>query len=223
MTNTKAVVFDAYGTLFDVSSIAGACRDLFGADGDRLCALWRSKQLEYTWLRSLMGRYEDFDKVTNDALRHCCTALGLELNGADEEELMRRYDHLDTYPENVAALRALAGYRLMILSNGTPSMLAAVVKNNGLESVFERLISVRRLGVYKPDPRVYLLACDETGLQPDDIAFVSSNYFDIAGAAAFGYRAFWVNRRAEKPDMLGSDASAVLDSLAQLPTILTSE
>jgi 2-haloacid dehalogenase len=136
---------------------------------------------------------------------------------------MQRYDHLCTYPENKDALRSLAGYRLMILSNGTPLMLAAVVKNCGLEGVFERLISVRQLGVYKPDPRVYQLACTAAGLQPEEIAFVSSNYFNIAGAASFGFRTFWINRRGEQPDLLGAGASAVLDSLAQLPDVITTE
>ncbi len=223
MAGLKAVVFDAYGTLFDVSSIAGACRELFGGDGDRLCARWRAKQLEYTWLRSLMGRYEDFDRVTADALSHSCAALGLELSDANGTALMERYNRLETYPENKAALSALADYRLMILSNGNPSMLEAVVASNGLEDVFERLISVRELGVFKPDPRVYELACSAAGLRANEIAFVSSNYFDIAGAAAFGFRTFWVNRRNEEPDVLGVGAAAVLENLGQLPDVLSAE
>lgn len=220
MSAIKAVVFDAYGTLFDVTSIAGACRERFGAMGDQLCTLWRDKQLEYTWLRSLMGRYEDFDRVTAGALRYSCARLGLDIDDAGVKDLMERYNCLDTYPEVNAALAGLAGHRLMILSNGSPSMLSAVVGNNGLSGAFEFLISVAEAGVFKPDPRVYGLACTKTDLDTGEVAFVSSNYFDIAGAAAFGFHTVWVNRGGVCPDELGERAGDVLDNLEQLPALL---
>jgi 2-haloacid dehalogenase len=220
MSSVKAVVFDAYGTLFDVTSIAGACRERFGAEGDRLTALWRDKQLEYTWLRSLMCRYESFRVITADALRYSCGRLGLECDDAWVERMMARYDHLSTYPDVLPALKKLKRNRLAVLSNGTFEMLEAVTENNGLAGTFSALISVEFLKMFKPDPRVYALACRVLGVGAGEIAFVSSNYFDIAGAAAYGFDTYWINRRGDHPDLLGTGVTKNLSSLEQLPACL---
>ena len=217
MKDIKAVVFDAYGTLFDVTSIAGACRDKFGEAGNELCALWRDKQLEYTWLRSLMGRYEDFRQVTADALRYSCGRLALEYDESWVESMMERYDHLETYHDVRPALEKLSGVQLVILSNGTTAMLEAVTASNGLVGIIDKLISVQQVGIFKPDPRVYALACQQTSAAPGEIAFVSSNYFDIAGASSYGLNTYWINRRDATPDILGVEGVTALETLGQLP------
>lgn len=216
----KAVIFDAYGTLFDVHSVAAACEHHFPGQGADLSRLWRSKQLEYTWLRTLMERYADFEHVTADALAHACEALGLTLDDDARRELMEAYRHLTPYPEVPATLDALAGRPRAILSNGSPSMLDAVVANAGLANRLEAVISVDALRVYKPHPCVYALATERLGLRADAIAFVSSNFWDIAGATSFGFRTFWINRSGQKPDELGFRPRAMLSRLDELPAYL---
>jgi len=212
----KAVVFDAYGTLFDVQSVAAACDRLFPGQGHIVSRLWRQKQLEYTWLRSLMDRYADFSRVTQDALEHTCAALALTLDAQGGQALMEAYGHLTLYPDTREALGALADHRLAILSNGAPAALASLVRHAGLSGWFEAVLSADAVRIFKPDPRVYALAVERLGLPAGDVAFVSSNFWDIAGATRFGFRTFWINRSALPPDNLGETPAAVLSSLGEL-------
>jgi 2-haloacid dehalogenase len=216
----KAVVFDAYGTLFDVQSVLAECERLFPGRGAEVSRLWRQKQLEYSWLRSLMDRYAPFDQVTEDALRHACAALGLALDAEGSAALMAAYRRLTPYPEVPGALTALAGRSLAILSNGSPSMLDDVVRNAGLEHHFEAVLSVHPRRVFKPHPSVYQSAVDRLEVSVADVAFVSSNFWDIAGATAFGFRTFWINRAGMAADQLGVAPTGVLHRLDQLPGLL---
>ncbi len=216
----QAVVFDAYGTLFDVHSVVSRCNELFPGRGKELSQLWRSKQLEYTWLRSLMGRYENFESITRAALLYSCQALGLSLSEPGGRTLMQEYFRLETYPEVPAALRSLGDRKLAILSNGSPGMLEAVVSNAGLASVFHAVLSVDELRIFKPHPSVYQLAVDKLGVGKQGIAFVSSNYWDVTGATAFGFRTFWIDRLGAQPDELGYRPAGVLKRLDDLSDAL---
>lgn len=215
--STKALVFDAYGTLFDVHSVIALAERMFPGKGAALSQLWRAKQLEYTWLRSLMGRYEDFSAVTRGALAYACEVLQLPLNGGKSGELMAAYDSLALYPDARDALAGLAGFKLAILSNGSPAMLGPLVTNAGLDRTFAAVISVDAAKIYKPDPRVYRLAPDRLGVAKHEIGFVSSNYWDAAGAKSFGFKVFWINRAGTRPDALGATPDAVLAKLTELP------
>ena len=202
MTKPRAFVFDAYGTLFDVHSVIDAGRAVTG-DPQALSTLWRQKQLEYTWLRSLMGRYEDFWTVTEAALRFSIERIGI---AADEEairRLMNAYLSLATFPEVEPALGAMAGTPLGILSNGSPTMLAAAVRSSGLEGRFTHVLSVDAVRTYKPSRAVYELGTRAFALPAGDILFVSSNGWDVAGAKAFGYRTCWCNRLGAPAENLG--------------------
>ena len=216
----KACVFDAYGTLLDVHSAMARHRVRLGESWDRLSALWRTKQLEYTWLRSLMGRYDDFGRVTEDALDYALESAGIN-DPVLRETLIEDYDKLEPYPEVPETLRALRekGVTTAILSNGSPKMLAAAVRSAGLEDVMDAVVSVDPLRVYKPDPQVYQLAADTLGVAPAEISFQSSNAWDAAGAASFGFQVVWVNRSGQPPERLpfGPDAEvASLDGLVPL-------
>jgi len=219
-TRTCAIVFDAFGTLFDVHSVAARGEQLFPGHGTALSQLWRSKQLEYTWLRSLMQRYENFDTVTEAALRFACKALGLSCSDTARETLLQEYLHLAPYQEVPAALSALGSYRRAILSNGTPGMLQPLLSNNRLEQEFAAVLSVDSLKVYKPDPRVYQSAVEVLGVAKQAIAFVSSNFWDVSGATHFGFRTFWINRSGAPADELGVQPEARLGSLDELPALL---
>jgi len=221
MSEIQAVVFDAYGTLFDVHSVVQCCDRLFPGRGRQLSQLWRSKQLEYTWLRSLMGRYEDFEAVTRAALSYACASLTLELNGAGSQTLMDEYLRLAPYPEAGEALQRLRGRKLAILSNGSPAMLEAVVRNAGLAAFFQAVLSVDEQRTYKPNPSVYRLAPERLGTQAGSIAFVSSNFWDVAGASSFGFRTFWINRFDALPEPLGFPPAGVLRRLDELPAALS--
>ena len=175
-----ALAFDAFGTLFDAHSVIAACNQLFPDKGPALSQLWRTKQLEYTWLRSLTGRYEDFWQVTDSALIFACRSLNLACPPATREKLMSAYLRLDPYPEVAQAVRSLSKYKLAILSNGSPQMFAAVVENSGLKSVFAHVISVDELKIFKPSPRVYELASRHLNVPENGIGFISSNFWDIA-------------------------------------------
>lgn len=216
----QAVVFDAYGTLFDVHSVIRRCERLFPARGESLSQLWRSKQLEYTWLRSLMGRYEDFESVTRAALNYACGSLALALDDPTRQSLMEEYRHLSPYPEVSSALQSLAGRKLAILSNGSPDMLRAVVRNAGFEPLFHAVLSVDLVRVFKPHPRVYQLAVDQLGVPREGIVFVSSNYWDASGATSFGFRTFWINRARAQADALGYAPHCSLKSLDELSQAL---
>lgn len=212
----KALVFDAYGTLFDVSSVVSICNELFPDRGKELSQIWRVKQLEYTWLRSLMGRYEDFWKVTEDALIFACKTLNLLSESSVRDRLMEAYLHLDPYPEVQQALSALSNYSLAILSNGSPRMLKALVESAGLEGIFTHIISADEAGIYKPSPRVYQLAPQKLGIDRGSIGFVSSNSFDVNGAKSFGFWACWVNRLNNTWDEIGFLPDVTVNKLTDL-------
>jgi len=219
----QTLAFDAYGTLFDVHSVISTCNDLFPDKGPALSQLWRAKQLEYTWLRSLMGRYEDFWQVTESALAFACRSLQLDCPPAARQRLMDGYLHLDPFPEVRQALQSLARYKLVILSNGSPRMLAAVVENAGLKDVFADVISVDEVKIFKPSPCVYELASRHLKLPQGAIGFISSNFWDIAGARSFGLWTCWMNRAKAPEEELGFRPDAVIASLADLPRILAAD
>ena len=216
MRPVRGYVFDAYGTLFDVHSVVEAGRAIT-ADPMALSLAWRGKQLEYTWLRSLMGRYEDFWAVTEDALRWAIARLGLSTTEADVQRLMEAYLSLACFPEVVATLSALAGRPRAILSNGAPKMLAAAVASSGLGAHLDHVLSVDAVKTFKPSPAVYALAPERLGIPAADLLFVSSNAWDVAGAKSFGFQVAWCNRGGAPPERLGFAADHVISSLDQLP------
>ena len=212
----KGWVFDAYGTLFDPFSVQRRAEGIFPGHGEALSRLWRSRQLEYTWLRSLMNRYADFEQVTRDALLYACRSLGLRCEAAEQDELMQEYLRLDVYPDVREGLEGLSTRPLVILSNGSPAMLEAVVEHARLTSLFAALLSVDRVKTYKPSPAVYQLAVEALMLSKEEIGFVSSNYWDAAGAAAFGLLTFWLNRSKAIPEELGIVPTTTLTDLRDL-------
>jgi len=218
----SALVFDAYGTLFDVHSVARLAETLFPGKGAALSSAWRAKQLEYTWLRSLMGRYEDFSRVTLSALEWTFESLELQPDDAARRALLDEYRRLATFPEVRAALDALAQVKpLAILSNGHPDMLNAVVDHNGLRGHFRGgVLSVHPAKVFKPDARVYRIAEDQLGVPRTMMGFVSSNGWDAAGAKTFGFQAFWVNRGGAPVERLGVRPDAIVRGLDELVTLL---
>lgn len=216
-----ALVFDAYGTLFDVHSVVALCEELWPGRGAQVSQLWRTKQLEYTWLRSLMGRYEDFAHVTEAGIRYACAALALPFDDAKRGRLMRAYLHLATFPEVKESLGRLRGIELAILSNGAPAMLQDLVTNAGLSGTIPHVLSVDEVHIYKPSPKVYQLAVDRLGVPVKAIGFVSSNGWDAAGAKAFGFRTYWVNRAGAPVDPLGVAPDHVIGSLAELPALVS--
>jgi len=220
VSKLRALVFDAYGTLFDVHSVIRLCEELWPGKGAALSQLWRAKQLEYTWQRSLMRRYRDFSGVTLDGLHYACVALGIALGDSQAKRLREAYLALDAFPEVGDALRKLSGFQLAILSNGSPAMLDAVVRNAGLKGVFAAVISVHPLKIYKPAPEVYRLAVKKLGVPKSAIGFVSSNCWDACGARAFGFRTFWINRTGAPVDELDSPPDHVIGSVADLPGLL---
>ena len=219
MTAPRAYVFDAYGTLFDVHSVVEAGRAVTG-DPLALSALWRQKQLEYTWLRSLMGRYEDFWAVTEQALRFALARLGVSATEAQVQSLMQAYLSLACFPEVRDALAALGGTQLAILSNGSPRMLDAAVRSSELAGVFAHVLSVDAVRIYKPAPAVYELGPRALGVPAGEIVFVSSNAWDIAGAKAFGYRTCWCNRSGAPMEALGVSPDHEVDSLERIADVV---
>jgi 2-haloacid dehalogenase len=217
----KACVFDAYGTLFDVHSAVGKYRKDLGDKADQVSLLWRTKQLEYTWLRSLMGHHADFWQVTRDALDYAFNMHHIDDNVL-RMKLMEAYLNLDCYPEVPKALSALKerGFKLAILSNGTPAMLDAAVKNSGLSELIEENFSVEKVGIFKPDPRVYQIGVDELNVNAEEIVFQSSNAWDASGASAFGFKVAWVNRFDQSPERLPGKPDAEIKNLAELTDLL---
>lgn len=207
------MVFDAYGTLYDVHSVVARCESCWPGKGTQLSQLWRAKQLEYTWQRSLMQRYAPFSTVTREALAYACEALGLELSVAQMEGLMGEYHRLATYPDVAQTLKKL-GKKQAILSNGSPDMLLALVENSGLR--FDAVISVDELRVFKPAPQVYELAVRKLGIRKDKIGFVSSNCWDALGAKSYGFTVYWINRLKAPVDRLGFKPDAILTSLNEI-------
>jgi 2-haloacid dehalogenase len=212
----RGYVFDAYGTLFDVHSVVEAGREIT-ADPAALSVAWRAKQLEYTWLRALMDRYEDFWAVTEAALRHSIRRLGLTASEAQIARLMDAYLSLACFPEVDAALARLEGTPCAILSNGTPRMLAAAVAGSGVGSRLQHVLSVDAVKTYKPAPAVYALGPRAMGVDAGELLFVSSNAWDVAGAKAFGYRVAWCNRIGAPEEALGARPDLVIGALDQLP------
>ena len=213
----RALVFDAYGTLFDPFAVKTRAEELFPGNGAALSQLWRAKQLEYSWLRTLMGRYENFWKITEDALLFACHTLRLSCDEHQRKQLMQVYLTLPAFPEVKPALEKLSHLPLSILSNGTPEMLAPLVAANGMTHYFKNIFSVDALQMYKPRPEVYQHAVSSLGAPKESIGFISSNFWDIAGATSFGFRTFWLNRASVPADELGVTPSAVLSTLTELP------
>ena len=218
LANVRACVFDAYGTLFDFASAAARCPGVPDEKRVALTALWRDKQLQYSWLRTLQGRYVDFAVVTGDALDFALDSLGLA-DASLRERLMALYFTLEAFPDAPPALAALKakGLRLAILSNGSPSMLEAVVEHAGLSGVFERVFSVDAVGAFKTDGRVYRYALDGLGLDAREVCFCSSNGWDAYAASDFGMRVAWINRYGQRPERLPGRPDFTLASLAELP------
>ncbi|MBS0531080.1 MAG: haloacid dehalogenase type II [Proteobacteria bacterium] len=190
----KAVVFDAYGTLYDVQSVAAITDEAFPGHGDMITQIWRIKQLEYSWLRSLMGRYEDFSVITRESLNYTLRILGLKYDAAIFDRIMDKYVHLDLYPDARQALAALKGRKLAILSNGSSDMLNALVENTGLDAVLDATISIDTKRIFKPSPQAYTLIEEQLGVTPNEVLFVSSNPWDAIGAKAFGLNVAWIER-----------------------------
>jgi 2-haloacid dehalogenase len=221
LAGVKACLFDAYGTLFDFAAAARGCRDVLGADADRLTALWRDKQLQYTWLRSLEDRYADFWQVTGDALDFALETLGIDRPGL-RDRLMTLYLTLETFPEVPDTLRRLrqAGLRTAILSNGSRKMLDAAVTGNKLEALLDAVLSVDEVGVYKTHPKVYQLAVERLGVPAAAIAFQSSNAWDAWAASAFGMRVVWCNRYGQRRERLPGNPDREIRTLAELPPLV---
>jgi 2-haloacid dehalogenase len=190
----KAVVFDAYGTLYDIQFVAAITEQAFPGYGDIVTQIWRIKQLEYTWLRTLMRRYEDFSVITRDSLAYTLRCLGLKSDPAIFARIMDKYLHLDLYPDALTALSAMKDRQLAILSNGSTGMLQALVANSGLDKVLNATISIDSARMFKPSPEAYALVERTLGIAPADVLFVSSNPFDACGAKAFGFRVAWIER-----------------------------
>jgi 2-haloacid dehalogenase len=190
----KAIVFDAYGTLFDIQSVAAVTEQAFPGYGEIITQIWRIKQLEYTWLRSLMRRYEDFSVVTRESLAYTLRVLGLNSDARAFERIMEKYLHLDLYPDALLTLEALRGRKLAILSNGSPGMLNALVRNSGIDRLLDATISVDAKKIFKPGPDAYTLIESTLAVAPADVLFVSSNPWDACGAKAFGLNVAWIER-----------------------------
>ncbi|MGH7092761.1 MAG: haloacid dehalogenase type II [Stellaceae bacterium] len=222
LSGIRACLFDAYGTVFDFASAAAGCTDVLGADAARLTALWRDKQLAYSWLRTIQGRHADFWQVTGDALDFALAAIGRN-DPALRARLMRLYETLTPFPEVLETLRRLraGGMATAILSNGAPAMLASVVDGNGLGSLFDAVLSIEEVGVYKPDRRVYQLAVDRLGVAAGEIVFLSSNGWDAWAASAFGMRVAWCNRTGQPREILPGAPDHEIRSLAELPGLLS--
>jgi 2-haloacid dehalogenase len=219
-----ALVFDAYGTLFDVHSVTALAEALAAGHGTAISQLWRTKQLEYTWLTSLMASpglpRTDFAGVTAQALDFALAALRVELAAADRVRLQHAYLELEPFPDVPTALARLAPRPRWILSNGTLAMLEPLVKHTGLDTHLDGVLSVDAAGIFKPSPRVYQLAADKLRLPPERIGFVSSNGWDAIGAKAFGFKAFWINRASAPVDRHGPAPDRIISTLADLPVLL---
>ena len=221
MPKLDALVFDAYGTLYDVHSVTALADSFFPGKGAALSQLWRTKQLEYTWLRTVMGTYENFDVVTAAGLRYACAALKLDASDAQISALIAQYVKLDSFAEVKSALAQLkTAHKLAILSNGAPGTLGALVKNSGLDSMLDAVISVDPLRVFKPDMRVYQLAVNQLGVGKERIGFVSSNCWDAIAAKLFGFTVFWINRLNAPADLHGAAPDFTIHSLNEIAPLL---
>ncbi|MCC7310042.1 MAG: haloacid dehalogenase type II [Sulfuritalea sp.] len=221
LSGIEACVFDAYGTLFDFNTAAAGACDELGPDWQKLSDLWRLKQLQYTWLRGLAGHHAEFWQVTGDALDFALAQLGIVRPGL-RERLMQLYLRLGAFPEVPAMLQQLKlrGIKLAILSNGSPAMLAAVVSNSGLDNVFDAVLSVEEVGVFKPHPSVYALAAQRLALAPERICFLSSNGWDAFSAKAFGFRVLWCNRFGQPAERIPDMPDGEITDLSALPDLV---
>jgi 2-haloacid dehalogenase len=210
----RALVFDAYGTLFDPLSVRTRCDQLWPGKGEALAQLWRTKQLEYTWLRSLMRRYVPFSQVTREALEFSCSSLSLPLKPENSETLMAEYRSLALYPDVVNAMEKFKSRKRAILSNGSPDMLDPLVAQSGLK--FDAVLSVDAVRIFKPAPDVYALAVEKLGAPKEEIGFVSSNGWDALGAKSFGFRVYWINRTQAPIDRLGFEVDNIVKSLDEV-------
>ena len=217
----KAVVFDAYGTLYDIQSVAAVTEETFPGYGDIITQVWRIKQLEYTWLRSLMRRYEDFAQLTRDSLAYTLRMLGLSYDVAAFDRIMDKYLHLDLYPDALATLGRLKDKKLAILSNGSPEMLNTLARNSGLDRLLEAVISVDTQKIFKPAPEAYTLIETKLGIRPAEVLFVSSNPWDACGAKAFGLNVAWIERVTPQSMALACVKSDVVPPLTMFKALRT--
>lgn len=217
----KGCVFDAYGTLLDFNSAAVKCRAELGEMADTLSRIWREKQLQYTWLRSLMGLHKDFWQVTGDALDFAMKSLKIRDENL-RQRLMGLYKILDVFPEVPATLEQLKanGLKTAILSNGSPEMLLSAVEGSGIKDLLDKVISVEDAGIYKPHPSVYRLAVDSLSIEPESVCFVSSNAWDAHGASAFGFKVVWCNRYGQPNEILPGAPDVEVSNLGEIPGIL---
>ena len=220
MKNIKAIIFDAYGTLFDVNSVAEKCKDKIGDKWEGFANYWRTTQLEYTWLRSLMKRHKDFWQITEDSLDKSMNAFNI--NKSMRSELLNLYKTLNTFPEVKDVLNKLKekNYKLAILSNGTPSLLNELVKSNNIENIFDDIFSIEDVGIYKPDSRVYDIPTKKYQIQKNEVAFLSANTWDVSGGGNYGYNAIWVNRNNNIFDNLDYKAKNEVKNLNHLLDII---
>ena len=220
MKNIKAIIFDAYGTLFDVNSAAEKCRSKIGDKWESFANYWRKTQLEYTWLRSLMGRHKDFWQITEDSLDKSMQAFNI--NKAMKNELLDLYKILSPYPEVKETLEKLKEkrYKLAILSNGTPALLNELVKSNGLQNLFDDIFSIEEVGIYKPDAKVYDMPIKKYKIQKEEVVFLSANTWDISGGGNYGYSSIWVNRNNSIFDNLDYIPKKEVKNLNQLLDIV---
>ena len=219
--NIEAVVFDAYGTLYDVQSVAEITEEAFPGYGEMITQIWRIKQLEYSWLRSLMQRYRDFSVITRESLAYTLGILGLQYDDAVFERIMEKYLHLDLYPDVMPTLAALKDRKLAILSNGSPGMLNALVANSGLDRMLDATISVDAKKVFKPSPDAYSLIETTLGVKSANVLFVSSNPWDACGAKAFGLNVAWIERVTPEAMALDCVESELVAPLTMFKAIRT--
>jgi len=220
MKNIKAIIFDAYGTLFDVNSAAEKYKDKIGDKWEGFANYWRTTQLEYTWLRSLMNRHKDFWQVTEDSLDKSMKAF--KIDPSIRNELLDLYKRLSTFPEVTEVLKNLKekNYKLAILSNGTPSLLNELVKSNNLDNVFDDIFSIEEVGIYKPDSKVYDLPIKKYQIQIKEVTFLSANTWDVSGGGNYGYSSIWVNRNNNIFDNLDYKPKNEVKNLKQLLDIV---
>ena len=220
MKNIKAIIFDAYGTLFDVNSAAEKCKDKIGDKWEGFANYWRTTQLEYTWLRSLMKRHKDFLQVTEDSLDKSMKAFNIDPLMRDE--LLSLYKVLSPFKEVPEVLKTLKekNFKLAILSNGTPSLLKELVKSNNLDNVFDDLFSIEQVGIYKPDSKVYDMPIQKYSIEKDEVAFLSANTWDVSGGGNYGYQSIWVNRNKNIFDNLDYKPNSEIKDLSELISLI---
>ena len=216
MKNIKAIIFDAYGTLFDVNSAAEKCKDKIGDNWEPFSNFWRTTQLEYTWLRSLMKRHKDFWQITEDSLDKSMKAFNIDPKMKDE--LLNLYKVLSPFQEIPETLKLLKekNFKLAILSNGTPSLLNQLVKSNRLDNLFDDLFSIEEVGIYKPHSKVYDLPIERYKIKKNEVAFLSANTWDVSGAGNYGYQSIWVNRNNNIFDNLDFKPNNQIKNLSEL-------